>query len=217
MREETGEFGVSERMERKTSDKSALPASSSISTVNRLHEQLNCNKIVPTNQEAKNREETARSRRQTSSTMTSLLYAALVLISCLRWSATAETEASQSTSTCGYPGSPAHASVTFNTSQVSVGTVANYACDNGYELLGPPRRLCQANGTWSPVGIPFCGKFSSNLGERERAFCSFESGQKTISSELKLVLDGIVSDVSCLNESDVPQLSAREMDPLASY
>lgn len=62
------------------------------------------------------------------------------------------------TGTCGYPGSPAHASVTFNTSLVVAGTAASYACDNGYELLGPPRRICQANGTWSPIGIPFCGK-----------------------------------------------------------
>jgi len=61
--------------------------------------------------------------------------------------------------TCGYPGSPAHASVTFNTSLIVAGTAASYTCDNGYELLGPPRRLCQANGTWLPVGIPFCGKF----------------------------------------------------------
>lgn len=60
--------------------------------------------------------------------------------------------------TCGYPGSPAHASVTFNTSNVVTGTAASYTCDNGYELLGPPRRICQANGSWSPVGIPFCGK-----------------------------------------------------------
>lgn len=60
--------------------------------------------------------------------------------------------------TCGYPGSPAHASVTFNTSHVVAGTAASYTCDNGYELLGPPRRICQANGTWAPVGIPFCGK-----------------------------------------------------------
>lgn len=60
--------------------------------------------------------------------------------------------------TCGYPGSPAHASVTFNTSHVLAGTAATYTCDNGYELLGPPKRVCQANGTWSPVGIPFCGK-----------------------------------------------------------
>lgn len=62
------------------------------------------------------------------------------------------------TPTCGYPGSPAHASVTFNTTHVVAGTAASYTCDNGYELLGPPRRVCQANGTWSPVGIPFCGK-----------------------------------------------------------
>lgn len=60
--------------------------------------------------------------------------------------------------TCGYPGSPAHASVTFNTSHVAAGTAASYTCDNGYELLGPPRRICQANGTWAPIGIPFCGK-----------------------------------------------------------
>lgn len=60
--------------------------------------------------------------------------------------------------TCGYPGSPAHASVTFNTSHVVAGTAATYTCDNGYELLGPPKRICQANGTWSPIGIPFCGK-----------------------------------------------------------
>lgn len=59
---------------------------------------------------------------------------------------------------CGYPGSPAHASIAFNTSTVVSGTAASYTCDNGYELLGPPRRICQANGSWSPVGIPFCGK-----------------------------------------------------------
>lgn len=63
--------------------------------------------------------------------------------------------------TCGYPGSPAHASVTFNTSHVVAGTAASYTCDNGYELLGPPRRLCQSNGTWAPIGIPFCGKYST--------------------------------------------------------
>lgn len=60
--------------------------------------------------------------------------------------------------TCGYPGSPAHASVSFSASPVVSGTAASYTCDNGYELLGPPRRVCQANGTWAPIGIPFCGK-----------------------------------------------------------
>lgn len=60
--------------------------------------------------------------------------------------------------TCGYPGSPAHASVSFSNTPVVAGSSASYTCDNGYELLGPPRRVCQANGTWAPIGIPFCGK-----------------------------------------------------------
>ena len=33
----------------------------------------------------------------------------------------------------------------------------------GFELLGPARRVCGANGTWSPQGIPFCGQLSSLL------------------------------------------------------
>ena len=28
----------------------------------------------------------------------------------------------------------------------------------GFELLGPARRVCGTNGTWSPQGIPFCGE-----------------------------------------------------------
>lgn len=58
---------------------------------------------------------------------------------------------------CNYPGSPAHASVAFTNDKMLSGTVATYTCDNGYELLGPSRRVCQANGTWTPMGIPFCG------------------------------------------------------------
>ena len=42
---------------------------------------------------------------------------------------------------------------------VSAGTIAEYTCDRGFELLGPARRLCGENGTWSPQGIPFCGKY----------------------------------------------------------
>ncbi|KAI1302311.1 Sushi, von Willebrand factor type A, EGF and pentraxin domain-containing protein 1 [Halotydeus destructor] len=57
---------------------------------------------------------------------------------------------------CGYPGSPSHASVAFTTETIETGTVASYTCDNGYELLGPPRRTCADNGTWTPQGIPFC-------------------------------------------------------------
>lgn len=64
---------------------------------------------------------------------------------------------------CGYPGSPAHASVILSTEKIAPGTIATYTCDNGYELLGPPRRACNTNGTWTPAGIPFCGKCRRNL------------------------------------------------------
>ncbi|GFY56490.1 sushi, von Willebrand factor type A, EGF and pentraxin domain-containing protein 1 [Trichonephila inaurata madagascariensis] len=57
---------------------------------------------------------------------------------------------------CGYPGSPSHSIVTFNTETVQTGTVATYRCDPGFDLLGPIRRLCVENGTWIPIGIPVC-------------------------------------------------------------
>lgn len=38
-------------------------------------------------------------------------------------------------------------------------TVATYTCERGFELLGPARRQCQADGTWTPEGVPFCGNF----------------------------------------------------------
>lgn len=38
------------------------------------------------------------------------------------------------------------------------GTVATYSCERGFELLGPARRQCQADSTWAPEGVPFCGK-----------------------------------------------------------
>lgn len=63
---------------------------------------------------------------------------------------------------CGYPGSPAHASVSFSTERIEPGTVATYTCDNGYELIGPPRKTCQANETWTPAWIPFCGMYPSH-------------------------------------------------------
>ncbi|XP_040066636.1 uncharacterized protein LOC115308197 [Ixodes scapularis] len=57
---------------------------------------------------------------------------------------------------CGYPWVPAHCSVTYSKDDLSVGSVATYTCDPGYELLGPGRRMCSANGTWTPPNIPFC-------------------------------------------------------------
>ena len=68
-------------------------------------------------------------------------------------------------SLCGYPGAPAHSSVQFSPGQggeegqaLEPGTIAEYSCDRGFELLGPARRVCGDNGTWSPQGIPFCGE-----------------------------------------------------------
>lgn len=65
-------------------------------------------------------------------------------------------------SACGYPGSPAHASIAFSSEVIHPGTVATYTCDSGFELLGPARRVCAANGTWIPLGIPFCGEHLSS-------------------------------------------------------
>ncbi|KZS21487.1 Uncharacterized protein APZ42_011414 [Daphnia magna] len=62
----------------------------------------------------------------------------------------------RSVTSCGYPGSPSHAVVTFTPDNIRPGTVATYECEPGFELLGPSRRLCSTNGTWTPAGIPFC-------------------------------------------------------------
>ncbi|ODN00688.1 CUB and sushi domain-containing protein 2 [Orchesella cincta] len=59
---------------------------------------------------------------------------------------------------CGYPGAPAHSSLTFSAPELKPGVVASYACERGFELLGPARRICQADGRWLPEGIPFCAK-----------------------------------------------------------
>lgn len=45
-------------------------------------------------------------------------------------------------------------------------TVATYSCERGFELLGPARRQCQSDGTWTPEGVPFCGKFHKSYKER---------------------------------------------------
>lgn len=67
---------------------------------------------------------------------------------------------------CGYPGAPAHSSIRFSYADIDdatdkvdfyeTSTIATYYCDRGFELLGPARRQCQADGTWTPEGVPFC-------------------------------------------------------------
>lgn len=60
--------------------------------------------------------------------------------------------------TCHFPGAPAHSRVTFSDETLTDGTIASYECERGFELLGPTRRVCGANGKWTPDGIPFCGE-----------------------------------------------------------
>ncbi|XP_012146023.1 uncharacterized protein LOC100880537 isoform X1 [Megachile rotundata] len=73
---------------------------------------------------------------------------------------------------CGYPGAPAHSIVRFTgpgaedvvdeedallkDTVFPVGAVATYSCERGFELLGPARRQCQTDGSWTPEGVPFC-------------------------------------------------------------
>lgn len=57
---------------------------------------------------------------------------------------------------CGFPGAPAHSTVSFSDNRLATRTVATYTCDRGFELLGPARKICGENGTWTPAGIPFC-------------------------------------------------------------
>jgi len=56
---------------------------------------------------------------------------------------------------CGFPGLPAHASLTPpGQVQWAEGEVANFSCSPGYVMFGPMTRLCQ-NGEWSG-GSPVC-------------------------------------------------------------
>lgn len=57
---------------------------------------------------------------------------------------------------CGFPGAPAHSTVTFSNDNLTEGTIVTYSCERGFELLGPMIRICGANGIWTPDGIPFC-------------------------------------------------------------
>jgi len=105
---------------------------------------------------------------------------------------------------CGYPGSPGHASVAFSSETIEAGTVATYTCDNGYELLGPPRRTCTENGTWIPQGIPFC---VINVAVGKAAMQSSTVGNTKEEGAAQRAIDGSTSTVfnqnSCtLTEAD---------------
>ena len=54
---------------------------------------------------------------------------------------------------CGDPDSPANGDVSYTTT--TEGSVADYSCDEGYDLNGVTQRICQSNNTWSG-DVPTC-------------------------------------------------------------
>ena len=48
---------------------------------------------------------------------------------------------------CGSLSSPTNGSVTIT--EVTFGALANFTCDEGFNLIGSSSRQCQANGNWS--------------------------------------------------------------------
>ena len=54
---------------------------------------------------------------------------------------------------CGDPDSPANGDVSFTTT--TEGSIADYSCDEGYDLNGLTQRICQSNNSWSE-SVPTC-------------------------------------------------------------
>ena len=48
---------------------------------------------------------------------------------------------------CGSLSSPTNGSITIT--EVTFGALANFTCDEGFNLIGSSSRQCQANGNWS--------------------------------------------------------------------
>ncbi|XP_015909943.2 P-selectin isoform X1 [Parasteatoda tepidariorum] len=53
--------------------------------------------------------------------------------------------------TCPHPAVPLYSSVTLSNNDRTVGTIATYECDEGYELFGESTRACLPTGEWSGV------------------------------------------------------------------
>jgi len=54
---------------------------------------------------------------------------------------------------CGNPGIPGNGSTTVTSD--TVGSTANYFCDEGFRLDGISERVCLVNGSWSDL-LPTC-------------------------------------------------------------
>lgn len=58
---------------------------------------------------------------------------------------------------CGFPGLPSNGSLDSTTSLLfSAGQQVTYKCQEAFVLFGPDKRICQGNGSWSPVSLPEC-------------------------------------------------------------
>ena len=47
------------------------------------------------------------------------------------------------------PTLPVPVSGTIDFDDITIGSVASYSCDEGFELVGSTTRTCQSDGTWS--------------------------------------------------------------------
>ena len=54
---------------------------------------------------------------------------------------------------CGHPGVPVHGKI--NSYVFSYNSSVEYSCNPGYTIVGPKKRVCQANQTWTG-SLPRC-------------------------------------------------------------
>ena len=54
---------------------------------------------------------------------------------------------------CGHPGVPVHGKI--NSYVFSYNSSVEYSCNQGYTIVGPKKRVCQANQTWTG-SLPQC-------------------------------------------------------------
>lgn len=83
-------------------------------------------------------------------------------------------------STCNRSERPQNAGEFYSNSKFLPGTKVNYVCDPGYELLGPQQRTCQSNGSWTPMGLPFC---VADIAQGKSLVISSEKGRVVPHSE----------------------------------
>jgi hypothetical protein len=67
---------------------------------------------------------------------------------------------------------------TIELSGITVGSMASYSCDVGYELVGNTMRVCQSDGMWDGV-VPQCRPLAISVSYEERRYNVIESREVT--------------------------------------